>query len=76
MASERAMVAGFCGSISLRPALTAALMGLQPVAWAPKNFTLLASTRPSSTSSRSRATIWDCCDRSRLSKDFNGVAAP
>ena len=28
MASERAIVLGFCGSISLRPAFTAALMGL------------------------------------------------
>ena len=57
MASERAMVFGFCGSISLLPAFTAVLMGLHPVACAPKNFTLLASTSPSSASSRKALAI-------------------
>ena len=51
MARERAMVAGFCGSMSGLPALTAVEIGEQPVACAPKNFTGLASTRPSAINS-------------------------
>src|SRR6476660_4501820 len=51
MASERAIVAGFWGSISSRPAFTAVLIGLQPVACAPKKCTSFSATSPSSISS-------------------------
>src|SRR6266852_2269194 len=47
MASERAMVAGFCGSISELPVFTAVEIGEHPVACAPKNFTGFGSTSPS-----------------------------
>src|SRR5438477_562008 len=51
MASERAMVAGFCGSISELPVFTAVEIGEHPVACAPKNFTGFSSTNPSLLSS-------------------------
>src|SRR5258707_13310823 len=51
MASERAMVLGFCGSKRSLLFLTASEIGEQPVACAPKNFTGFASTRPSAISS-------------------------
>src|SRR5438876_8096503 len=51
IASERAMVLGFCGSKRARPRFTPSEMGEQPVACAPKNFTGLSSTHPSVTSS-------------------------
>src|SRR5712664_2013072 len=57
MASERAMVLGFCGSKRARLRLTPSEMGEQPVACAPKNFTGLASTQPSVTSSRNALAI-------------------
>ena len=46
MASDRAMVEGFCGSISVFPAFTAVEIGEHPVACAPKYFTGFASTSP------------------------------
>ena len=49
MASERAMVEGFCGSISSLLFFTASEMGEHPVAWAPKNLTGLSATSPSVT---------------------------
>ena len=51
MASERAIVDGFCGWISVSPVLTAVEIGEQPVACAPKKRTVLGSTRPSVISS-------------------------
>jgi hypothetical protein len=44
MASERAMVFGRCGSISLLYCLIAVEIGEHPVACAPKNFTGFGST--------------------------------
>ena len=46
MASERAMVVGFCGSISSFEFFTASAIGEQPVACAPKNFTGLRFNKP------------------------------
>src|SRR5439155_27206755 len=51
MASERAIVDGFCGWISVSPVLTAVEIGEQPVASAPKKRNVLGSTRPSVISS-------------------------
>ena len=47
MASDLAIVAGFCGVISGLPFLAAVVMGEQPVAWAPKNRVFAGSTQPS-----------------------------
>ena len=57
MASERAMVLGFCGSKRARLRFTASEMGEQPVACAPKNFTDFGSTQPRVTSSRNALAI-------------------
>src|SRR6266850_665317 len=57
MASDRAMVLGFCGLKRARLRFTASEIGEQPVACAPKNFTGLASTHPRVTSSRNAFAI-------------------
>ena len=57
MASERAIVLGFCGSKRERLRFTPSEMGEQPVACAPKNFTGLASTQPRVTNSRNAFAI-------------------
>ena len=62
MASDRAIVVGFCGSISAFPAFTAVEIGEHPVACAPKIFTGLASTRPSLISSSNAFLIFVISD--------------
>src|SRR6202011_5160467 len=57
MASERAMVLGFCGSKRASPRFTALEIGEHPVACAPKNFPDFSSTQPSVTSSRNPLAI-------------------
>src|SRR5258706_11325817 len=51
MASERAIVFALTGRISPVPSLTAATIGLQPVAWAPWKAVGLLSMKPSFASS-------------------------
>src|SRR5438094_346140 len=51
MASERAMVFGFCGSNRARLRFTPSEIGEHPVACAPKNFTGLSFTQPNVTNS-------------------------
>ena len=62
MASERAIVFGRCGSISLLYCLTAVEIGEQPEACAPKNFTGFGSTRPSRISSSNAFLIFVISD--------------
>src|SRR5260370_56019 len=58
MASERAMVLGFCGSKRARPRFSAVENGEQPVACAPKKRTGFPSTHPRGMRSRKALAIF------------------